>query len=456
MSDPSPYVLASVPSTSSDPRLLTLHLEICRMRAELENLEARIERIRVSEVEAASDTRPFVDRAQELVDRTVAALLESGRTEIALAGTESRVRAAARLEAANRQAQELLSSAREELAAVLTERAESVGDLSDLGESDRTVLADDGLMLLPAASAVDVDTEPAGPEMVDHHVDLEEFPGWDAGFGMAGTLVGSTDAWSPAPEVVAGVAPEIAPALETPEALGTDVVPDAVDDLTQPVADPWPAVHEHVAPAPDPVTTNRYDELWGIAAGVGVDDPATPTPEPATHPGDAIEAAVGLDPSVTGTPEAAPFGSETWTPIDLPTEASAPAVADDDIASPVAGPDITEPAEASALADTELSPAEAPAAPVESYPPPAAYPPPVEAVAPVAPTAPTSASGVETARADAAFDVWLAMNPKAAATPTELPVQPEPTRGRWVRPVEIIGALLLVAIIVIVLLLFVG
>ena len=125
MSDPSPYVLTPVPSTTSDPRLLTLHLEICRMRAELENLEARIERIRVSEVEAASDTRPFVDRAQELVDRTVAALLESGRTEIALAGAESRVRAAARLEAANRQAQEESGVSR------LHSRDQFVGNLVD-------------------------------------------------------------------------------------------------------------------------------------------------------------------------------------------------------------------------------------------------------------------------------------------------------------------------------------
>ena len=92
MNEPTPFALASVPAASTDPRLLTMHLDICRMRAELELLEGRISRIRASEAEAAADTRPFVDRAQDLVDRTVASLLEAGRAEIEATDRQSRRR----------------------------------------------------------------------------------------------------------------------------------------------------------------------------------------------------------------------------------------------------------------------------------------------------------------------------------------------------------------------------
>jgi hypothetical protein len=148
VSEPSPFLLSPVPPASADPRLLTLHLDICRMKAELELLEARINRIRAGEAEAAADTRPFVDRAQDLLDRTVASIYESGRAEIEATDRQSRLDAEARLAEASRQAQMLLAAAREELAAALTERVEAV-EPTTVAPAEVVILPDDGLLALP-------------------------------------------------------------------------------------------------------------------------------------------------------------------------------------------------------------------------------------------------------------------------------------------------------------------
>ena len=153
MNDPAPLALASVPSAPADPSLLTLHLDICRMRAELELLETRIGRIRASEAEAAADTRPFVDRAQDLVDRTVESLYETGRAEIEAVDRQSRLDAESRLAEASRHAQELLAAAREELADALTERAESAARVQ-APTADVVILPDEGLIVLPGHELV--------------------------------------------------------------------------------------------------------------------------------------------------------------------------------------------------------------------------------------------------------------------------------------------------------------
>ncbi len=153
MNEPTPFALASVPAASTDPRLLTMHLDICRMRAELELLEGRISRIRASEAEAAADTRPFVDRAQDLVDRTVASLLEAGRAEIEATDRQSVADAEGRMAEANRQARLLIAAAREELAAALTERAEAA-ERAHGSAADVVILPDEGLVVLPGDDLV--------------------------------------------------------------------------------------------------------------------------------------------------------------------------------------------------------------------------------------------------------------------------------------------------------------
>ena len=153
VNEPTPFALASVPAVSTDPRLLTMHLDICRMRAELELLEGRISRIRASEAEAAADTRPFVDRAQDLVDRTVASLLEAGRAEIEATDRQSIGAAEARMAEANRQARLLITAAREELAAALTERAEAA-ERAHGSAADVVILPDEGLVVLPGDDLV--------------------------------------------------------------------------------------------------------------------------------------------------------------------------------------------------------------------------------------------------------------------------------------------------------------
>lgn len=153
MTEPSPFVLAPVPPASADPRLLTLHLDICRMKAELELLETRIGRIRASEAEAAADTRPFVDRAQDLLDLTVSSIYEGGRGEIEAIDRQSRLDAEARLSEASRHAHMLLAAAREDLANALTERAEAVAP-ARADAADVVILPDDGLLVLPGDDLV--------------------------------------------------------------------------------------------------------------------------------------------------------------------------------------------------------------------------------------------------------------------------------------------------------------
>jgi len=135
-----------MPDVPADPRVLTLHLEIQRMRAELESFEQRLEQIRLSEAAAAADTRPFAERAEELVSQMVASLHQSGMDEISAVTTEARMVAGTRLEDANRQAQRILDAAREELAEALTDHA----GLSEPLEDDGSVIVlDEDVLILP-------------------------------------------------------------------------------------------------------------------------------------------------------------------------------------------------------------------------------------------------------------------------------------------------------------------
>ena len=86
MSNAAPFAIAGSTTSVADPRSLVLRLEVCRLQAELERLEARLGELRSS---STAESAPSVDQpdpvggsADELVDRMVATLLESGRAEI--------------------------------------------------------------------------------------------------------------------------------------------------------------------------------------------------------------------------------------------------------------------------------------------------------------------------------------------------------------------------------------
>jgi hypothetical protein len=352
VNEPTPFALASVPAASTDPRLLTMHLDICRMRAELELLEGRIGRIRASEAEAAADTRPFVDRAQDLVDRTVASLLEAGRAEIDAADRRSIDAAEARMAEANRQARLLITAAREELAVALTERAEAV-ERAHGTAADVVILPDEGLVVLP------------GDELV-------VLP--DDGFVV---LPGDDAVMSPGDGLV--VFP------------GDDVV------LVLPDHDGEPARGAEVgaAASPDP------------AASAVAEPPSEPvTIEPA--PVDAW--------FVAGTGLAPPAAAASTVPTEAPVAATIP-------------------------------------------PPPPAPPAPTGGSAPTSPPTTRAEPLIPTlGGVDAAYDVWLALAPPAepAAGDDELPEVTAAGRPSWLRPIEALAALILVAIVVAVVLFAIG
>ena len=353
MNEPTPFALASVPAASTDPRLLTMHLDICRMRAELELLEGRISRIRASEAEAAADTRPFVDRAQDLVDRTVASLLEAGRAEIEATDRQSINDAEARMAEANRQARLLITAAREELAAALTERAEAA-ERAHGPATDVVILPDEGLVVLPGDDLVVLPDD-----------GLVVLPDDDAVVSPADGLV---------------VLP------------GDDVVLVLPDDDAEPA----------------------------LGAGVG----ATPV--------DPVASAVAEAPTEAVTIEPAPLDAAFF--------------AGEGFAAPVAA------AGAAAVASLE------PSADASTQPPP---PPPTGGPAPTpAPVGvPAEPVAESDSSADAAYDAWLALAPpiEPSSTGSE-PMHAAPGSGRpgWVRPLEAVAALILVALVVAVGLVLVG
>jgi hypothetical protein len=335
MNDPAPLALASVPSAPADPSLLTLHLDICRMRAELELLETRIGRIRASEAEAAADTRPFVDRAQDLVDRTVESLYETGRAEIEAIDRQSRLDAESRLAEASRHAQELLAAAREELADALIERAESAARVQ-APTADVVILPDEGLIVLP------------GHELV-------VLP--DAGLIVL-----------PRDDVVLG----------DDVRAGSDVLePASAEVILLPGEDVVVVLPEHEEPAE--------------AAAPGTDT--------------VVEAAPALDTVV----EAAPVVDEVES-VEAATSVEAPP-------APSTG-STSLPTLGSSWAATEVQPAPA-------------------------------SSGLETDRANAAFDVWLAMAPPVPEV-ADLEQIEAVSAGRpgWLRAIEAIAVLLFVALVV--------
>lgn len=174
---------ASVPAAPTDPRELSLHLEICRLQAELEGLEARIHQVEAARAAGGSGYDPFVERAEELVERMVASLYVTGRAEIAEATASTDAEAEALVAEARRRAQAILDEARDELASVLVHRADAVeaaiggvgGGVLDLTEPATLPPA---VVAAPTESVVDevtpVDDEPAPPSPPSMGAPIEE------------------------------------------------------------------------------------------------------------------------------------------------------------------------------------------------------------------------------------------------------------------------------------------
>lgn len=167
MSGAAPFVLAASPWGSADPSPLPIRLEICRLQAELESLEARIADLGTPGDAVAAAEAPMAVRAEELVERMVASLREAGREEIDTASNRRRMEAQVQLDEARRRADAILDGARAELAAVLAERERAVGLALDDG-LDVVVLSDvDVVVTAPAPAPVtapaDVDVEVVEP-----------------------------------------------------------------------------------------------------------------------------------------------------------------------------------------------------------------------------------------------------------------------------------------------------
>jgi len=143
VNDPASLALA-LPASVADPSSLALHLDICRLHAELRVLEARIAELDSGSAAEGDSVAPFADRAEELVERMVSALLLSGREEIAADSARRTREAEDRLHEAARRADATVGAARTEVAAALAERERRLAGARASG-LDVLVLTDEEL-----------------------------------------------------------------------------------------------------------------------------------------------------------------------------------------------------------------------------------------------------------------------------------------------------------------------
>ena len=472
-----------MPDVPADPRVLTLHLEIQRMRAELESFEQRLEQIRLSEAAAAADTRPFAERAEELVSQMVASLHQTGMDEISAVTTEARMVAGTRLEDANRQAQRILDAAREELAAALTEHAVVSQPLEDDGS---VIVLDEDVLILP-----DDDVAAPVPDVMPVPTVTDTFAGDDLASALDDLPVVSDPEVAVLPEAdlaavlaalgsfaageraVAEPEPDVLPTTDelvgaheepvAPEADGlvtlphddvvvsdvVDVIPLAGGDLVTPAFDEVDLAppDEVIAPEPEPESDVVSLKDAFVAPTpfvvpppvVGPSTYAPPTYAPPTYGPPTGE------PSATEPSPVLPFASAAAVPLDQVVTAP-PAT----VAEPVAAP------------DEGVAPAAEAEAPVQE---------PVGALAQESAALPSSSALDQATRREsiavqepsalgtadpapsgAAFDIWLAMAPSVEGETEDARRSAERSRPRWVRPVEVIAGLLLVVALVVVLL----
>ena len=418
-----------MPDVPADPRVLTLHLEIQRMRAELESFEQRLEQIRLSEAAAAADTRPFAERAEELVSQMVATLHQSGMDEISAVTTEARMLAGTRLEDANRQAQRLLDAAREDLAAALTEHAGATSSVEDrtvivLDEHDDVLVLPDAELVAPVYAEVPVDTDDDLasalddlPVVSDHQVSVLPEDDLAAVLAALGSYAGAGSSVLEPPE-------DLVPALddELVEA-DDDLMTPAFDGLvTLPDADLVVSGSDDVILLPDSdIVTPAFDEVALV--------PDSDVVVPETNVVSVEDAFVAPAPFLVPPPVVGPPTDEVVAD-DVDADqilAESPEIVTPE--APVAVP-VPEPvAEESTVALDQAAFRES-----------------------ISVQEPSALRTVDPAPSGAAFDIWLALAPDAETEKEETQRETERTRSRWVRPLEVIAGLLLVVALVVVLL----
>jgi hypothetical protein len=438
---------AAVPAAPTDPRELALHLEICRLQAELEGLDARIRQVEAARAAGGSGYDPFVERAEELVERMVASLYVNGRAEIAEAAAAADADAEAILAEARARARTILTEARGELAGALVERADAVDDavaphaVLDLTGPTPTVAAEP-LVVVPAAevpfeTAVTDAVAVEGVVTTDGVVEVDELDAIavetaDDDIDEVAVEAAGTDGVVEVDELDA-IAVETADD-DIDEAAGTDEI-DAV--AVEGV------VTDEVVEADDvAVTDEDIDEVAveGAVADeiVEADDlPGFPDlPEPVT-------AAATVTGPVAGPDQTPAHETVVEATPEPPTVETVEATPEPPVVEPIAGVGFVLPAE-HRLSKGQVSS--------------------LEAIAPhIPPPRAPSGGAAASARTDAAFEAWLAVAPSPSAEPTadggdevDDEIVPSGVRPSWVRPVEAAIALLAVAIVVIIVLLIVG
>jgi hypothetical protein len=153
VSGSAPFVLAAISAAPVDSASLMLHLEICRLQAELDLLESRIGDAQAApgppgEADVAA---PFAHRAEELVERMVASLRHAGREE-----------AQAVLDDARRRAEDVVAGARAQLATALVERSHVVDGAFGV-EIEQVLLSDREVPPRAAALVVEMPVQPTPP-----------------------------------------------------------------------------------------------------------------------------------------------------------------------------------------------------------------------------------------------------------------------------------------------------
>jgi hypothetical protein len=164
VSGSAPFVLAAISAAPVDSASLMLHLEICRLQAELDLLESRIGDAQAApgppgEADVAA---PFAHRAEELVERMVASLRHAGREEIEAASDRRRREAQAVLDDARRRAEDVVAGARAQLATALVERSHVVDGAFGV-EIEQVLLSDREVPPRAAALVVEMPVQPTPP-----------------------------------------------------------------------------------------------------------------------------------------------------------------------------------------------------------------------------------------------------------------------------------------------------
>ncbi len=255
MSNVAPYAGGGSIASVADPRSLVLHLEVCRLQAELERLEARLADLRTRSTpdqgpSSVDGSGRGVEPADDLLDRMVATLLESGRAEIADVSARRHAAAEAGLDADRTRAGALVDAARAELDAALAERGGALRTTWARGLDEVDLVVAEPLAVEPVA------VEPLAAEpLAAEHLAAEPAP-VDAALSVAEPVLlraaeveeartdAAFDAWmAVGPESMGADAPDGGPV--------TVVAPDAAAEDGR-----------DDEPGPAPAAAHRHRSRW--------------------------------------------------------------------------------------------------------------------------------------------------------------------------------------------------